>query len=131
MDAWPSPWLWLWWISFPLMVAGGMYAIGGIGPGVCGLVLAGVGTVVGARFHIRRAMPDSDQAATPTDAHGAPLVLFRRLWLLVMLAVALALLIAIASTGVQVATVVIACGVLVLVGGAVALAVMHKTDGGA
>lgn len=59
MDARPSPWLWLWWISFPLMVAGGAYAMGGIGPGLFGLVLAGIGTVVGARFYIRHAMPGS------------------------------------------------------------------------
>lgn len=58
------------------------------------------------------------------------MALFRRLWLLVMLAVALALLIAVASTGVRSATVAIACcGLLILVGGAVALAVMNKTDG--
>lgn len=106
--------------------------MGGIGPGLFGLVVASIGTVIGARYYVRLAMPGTGQSAGPTGTYGASLVLFRRMWLLVMLAVVLALLISVASTGVQAATVVIACcGLLILVSGAVALAVMSKTDGGA
>jgi hypothetical protein len=55
------------------MVAGSAYAMGGIGPGLFGLVLAGIGTVVGARFYIRHAIP----AAARRRARPVP---NERLW---------------------------------------------------
>ncbi|HWF51559.1 MAG TPA: hypothetical protein VG294_13050 [Solirubrobacteraceae bacterium] len=129
-DVRPPLWLWLWSIGFPLIVAGGAYAVGGLGPGLVGLVLAGVSSAVGARFLIRHGMPGTNRTATGT--HEAPAVLFRRLWLVLVFAVIVGLLIAIATIGVHAATVAMACcGLLILVGGGVALAVMNKTDGGA
>jgi hypothetical protein len=131
MGARPSPWLWLWLISFPLMTAGVAYALGGLGTGIFDLVIVSIVTVATARFQLRRGMPGT-HPATPTSAQPAPLVLFRRSWLLVIVAVALALPIVVASTGISTATVVIACCALViLVSGAVALAVMSRAGGDA
>jgi hypothetical protein len=132
MGARNSPWLWLWWISFPLLVAGAMYAMGGIGAALFGLLLVGISTAVAARWYIRHEMPGTTRTAPLPNTSGAPAVQFRRLWLVLMFALIVGVVIAIASNGIRAATLAIACGgLLILVGGAVALAVMNKSDRGA
>ena len=64
MRARPPLWLWLWSISFSLLVAGVAYAMGGIGAGLFGLVLAGISSAVGARFLMRHAMPGTSRTAS-------------------------------------------------------------------
>jgi amino acid permease len=54
----------VWWMIFPVLVGAGAFALGGIGPGVFALVLAGICSAVAARFDRRLRVRASDRTST-------------------------------------------------------------------
>ena len=100
---------------------------GGIGPGVFGFVLAGICVVAAVRFERRFRTSARDRPG----AHASEEIVerFRRLWLISLAAILLGVAIAFVSVGTRAGTVALACGILFVASGAVALAVMRNRDG--
>jgi hypothetical protein len=122
-------------LAYTLMTGGGAFALGGVGPALLAVVVAGTVTAIAARSQPTsdRQSPDettrSDTAAAPSAPTRAkpgrdqPAARFRRGWLLCVAAVAGAVPLAYAA-GSTVGTVILVSGLLMILSGAVALIVM-------
>jgi hypothetical protein len=110
---------------FPLLVGAGAFALGGVGPAVLGLVIAGGAVVIAVRMD--RTPPAGDQ----TNAQASPALVerFRRLWLMSVVAAVLGTALIYVGAGTEAGTVALVFAVLFVASGAVALVVMRKRGG--
>jgi hypothetical protein len=111
----------VWWMIFPFIVGAGAFAIGGIGPGVFAFVLAGICSVIAARFDKRSHVRVGDRISA--QAREGMSEQFRRWWLVSVIAVAVGVTIVYVGVGVLAGTVALVCGILFVAGGAGALAI--------
>jgi FtsH-binding integral membrane protein len=115
-----------WWVIFSLIVAGGAFALGGVGPAVFAFALAGICVVMAVRYERRQRVSVRERLAS--RASEEQVERFRRLWLVSLVLVLVGVVIAFVSGGTWAGTVALACAVAVGVGGAVALVIMRNRD---
>jgi hypothetical protein len=116
----------VWWMIFSVIIGGGAFAIGGIGPGVFAFALAGICVVVAVRFE--RNLQVSVRDRPGARASDGKVERFRRLWLVSLVLVLVGVVIGFVSGGKWAGIIVLACAVAVGLGGAVALIVMRDQD---
>src|ERR1039458_3669612 len=75
-------WTLAWFMAFPVLVGVGAFALGGIGPGVFAFVLAGVSSTMAMRFYGRLRVGVGERREEASEQ-------FRRLWLVMLAAVAI------------------------------------------
>jgi hypothetical protein len=117
----------LWRGTFPFIVGGGTFALGGIGPGLFGFALSALAVVLAARINIGSPAPAHGHADTRVKDARAQ---FRRWYLVCLVAVAVGMPAAYLTGGAASIGFALVAAVLIVVGGAAALAVMRRGDGG-
>ena len=104
-------------MTFPILVGAGAFALGGFGPGVFAIVLAAVCTTMAARLY-RRWRIEADERVSAEASEQ-----FRRLWLVMLAAVAIGVATTFASAGPKAGAVAVALWVALVASGAGVLAV--------
>lgn len=128
----------LWRVVVPLLAGGVAFALGGVGPGLFTLALAGIASAAAGRFQGMSATQSGDQANgtahVPTSSANMPSSPERRrqlaarflgCWLVSIVAFALAVPLAYAGSPAA-GTAVLVCGLVVVISGAIALVVMRR-----
>ena len=115
-----------WRVTFPFMVGAVVFALGGIWRGVGAVAFTGIAVVIAARIDNRSHVGAGDRISPQSGEEM--FTRFRRLWLVSLAAILVGVAIAFASGGTRAGTVALACGILFVAGGAVALAIMSKNE---